>query len=128
MIEFYINRNSVNPVLRIELILDGRYDYKKSLINNAIQDSEVIFSMKDHETGVYKIINAPARIMLSDEESCGENYVLEYQWTERDTRYPGIFDGSFEIRFNGNITEDGVEYPQGNLIVPIQENIVIYIK
>lgn len=128
MIEFFINRKSVNPVLRMELILDGRYDYKKSLIDNAIQDSNVTFTMKDHETDVYKIINAKAKIKLASEDSCEEKYILEYEWAERDTRYPGIFDGQFEIKFNGNIKEDGVTYPTGNLIVPIQEKLRIYIK
>jgi hypothetical protein len=128
MIEFFINRNSVNPVLRMELILDGRYDYKKSLINNAIQDSHVMFSMKDHETGVYKIINAPAKIRLMEDGGCEEKYILEYSWTERDTRYSGVYDGVFEIKFNGNIKEEGVDYPTGNLIVPIQEELRIYIK
>ena len=128
MIEFFINRKSVNPVLRMELILDGRYDYKKSLIDNAIQDSNVTFTMKDHETDVYKIINAKANIKLANEDSCEEKYILEYEWTERDTRYPGIFDGQFEIKFNGNVKEDGVTYPTGNLIVPIQEKLRIYIK
>lgn len=128
MIEFFINRKSVNPVLRMELILDGRYDYKKSLINNAIQDSDVTFSMRNYETDVYKIVNAPARILLMNDGSCEEKYVLEYDWTERDTRYPGVFEGEFEIKFNGNIIEEGVDYPTGNLIVPIQEELRIYIK
>lgn len=128
MIEFFINRQSINPPLRMELILDGRYDYKKSLINNAIQDSNVTFSMRDHETDVYKIINAPAKIRLMEDGGCEEKYVLEYNWEERDTRYPGVFDGTFEISFNGNIKEGGVEYPTGNLIVPIQEELRIYVK
>ena len=29
MQEFYINQHSNNPALRMELICDGRYDYKK---------------------------------------------------------------------------------------------------
>jgi len=128
MIEFFINSKSTNPSLRMELILDGRYDYKKSLMQNAIQDSNVTFSMKDHETDVYKIINAPAMIRLMEDSGCEEKYVLEYNWTERDTRYPGVFDGEFEIKFNGDIIEEGVDYPTGNLIVPIQEELRIYIK
>ena len=128
MIEFYINHKSLNPVLRMELILDGRYDYKKTLIDNAIQDSVVTFSMKDHETGVFKVLNAPANIKLVDMDGCEERYILEYEWKKRDVAYPGIYDGKFEITFNGNIVEAGVEYPTGNLIVPIQEDLKIYVK
>ena len=37
MQEFYINQGSVNPTLRMELINDGRYDYKKTnIFNNSI--------------------------------------------------------------------------------------------
>ena len=53
--DFYINRDSVNPVLRMRLFDDGRFDFKRSLINNALQDSNVFFSMKDKETGILKI-------------------------------------------------------------------------
>lgn len=128
MIEFYINKGSLNPVLRMELIMDGRYDYKKSLINNALQDSVVTFNMINHETEQYKIIDGPASIKLANEDGCEEKYILEYVWQKRDVQKEGIFDAYFEIKFNGIIKEDGVDYPTGNLIVPIQENLRIYIK
>ena len=44
---FYINKGSVNPTLRIELVKDGRHDYLKSYqFNNAIQDSVDFFDEK----------------------------------------------------------------------------------
>ena len=55
MMEFIIKKGSVNPVLRMELIKDGRYDFKKSMIDNAIQDSVVKFYMKDVETDLLKV-------------------------------------------------------------------------
>lgn len=127
-IEFHIRTGSVNPVLRMELIKDGRYDYKKSLINNALQDCSVKFSMRDLETGILKVSKADASIMLADEGGCEENYVIEYKWTERDTRKPGIYKGWFDIDFNGNIKEEGVEYPVGRMTVPIQEELIIYVN
>ena len=45
MQEFFINKDSINPVLEMELIYDGRYDFEKSLINDALQDSIITFSM-----------------------------------------------------------------------------------
>lgn len=125
--EFFIRKGSVNPVLRMELIKDGRYDFKKSMIDNAIQDSVVKFYMKDVETDLLKIAKADADIVLAQEEGCEEKYILQYKWKERDTKKEGIYEGWFEINFNGNLKEEGVDYPSGKMIVPIQEKLQIVI-
>ena len=127
MMEFIIKKGSVNPVLRMELIKDGRYDFKKSMIDNAIQDSVVKFYMKDVETDLLKVAKADADIVLAQEEGCEEKYILQYKWKERDTKKEGIYEGWFEINFNGNIKEEGVDYPSGKMIVPIQEKLQIII-
>lgn len=125
--EFFIRKGSVNPVLRMELIKDGRYDFKKAMIDNAIQDSVVKFYMKDAETDLLKVAKADADIVLAQEEGCEEKYILQYKWKERDTKKEGIYEGWFEIDFNGNLTEDGVDYPSGKMRVPIQEKLQIII-
>ena len=127
MMEFIIKKGSVNPVLRMELIKDGRYDFKKAMIDNAIQDSVVKFYMKDVETGLLKVAKADADIVLAQEEGCEEKYILQYKWKERDTKKEGIYEGWFEIDFNGNLKEEGVDYPSGKMIVPIQEKLQIVI-
>ena len=126
--EFYLIRGSVNPVLRMEIINDGRYDFKKSLFNNVIQDSVVKFSMRDTESGLLKIANADAEIVEDGNGGCEEKYIIQYKWKERDVKTPGIYIGWFEIKFNGDITENGVEYPKGNLKIPIEEELLIYIR
>lgn len=125
--EFFIRKGSVNPVLRMELIKDGRYDFKKSMIDNAIQDSVVKFYMKDVETDLLKVAKADADIVLAQEEGCEEKYILQYKWKERDTKKEGTYEGWFEINFNGNLKEEGVDYPSGKMIVPIQEKLQIII-
>ena len=127
MMEFIIKKGSVNPVLRMELIKDGRYDFKKAMIDNAIQDSVVKFYMKDVETDLLKVAKADADIVLAQEEGCEEKYILQYKWKERDTKKEGIYEGWFEINFNGNLKEEGVDYPSGKMIVPIQEKLQIII-
>ena len=128
MQEFHIRRGSTLPVLRMELFMDGRYDFKRDMINDAIQDSVLTFTMKDTETGIFKIINADADILAENSQGCEERFILQYTWKDRDTKKPGIFEGTFEIRFNGNISDGyGNDYPEGNLIVPIQEKLLIYI-
>ena len=129
MQDFYIVRGSLNPVLEMELIADGRYDFQKSLINDAIQDSVVTFSMIDEETGLLKVAKANANIVLANEDGCEEKYILQYKWNKKDVSKPGVYKGWFEITFNGNIINgDGTEYPEGNLIVPIEEELRIYVR
>ena len=128
MQEFFIIQGSVNPELVLELIKDGRYDFQKTLINDALQDSVVTFSMQDEETGLLKIAKAKADIVRENNAGCEERYLLRYKWKEKDAAKAGFYKGWFEIKFNGNITQDGVEYPTGNLIVPIEEDLRIVIK
>jgi hypothetical protein len=127
--EFYIIAGSTVPYLRMELINDGRTDFLKSdIINKALQDATVKFSMKNTDTGVLKVSNAQCDVVLAETEGCEEKYIIEYRWKERDTKESGIYDGWFTIDFHGNITEEGVDYPQGRLIMPISEDLKIIVK
>jgi hypothetical protein len=128
MQEFFIKKGSVNPSLEMELINDGRYDFHKSLINEALQDSVITFSMADEETGILKISKASANIVLASNCGCEEKFILQYKWKERDVKKEGVFKGWFDIKFNGNISSTGIDYPTGNLIVPIEEDLRIIIK
>ena len=127
--EFYIIQGSTLPYLRMELINDGRTDYMKTdIINKSLQNATVKFSMKNIETGVLKISNALCNVALAKTDGCEEKYVIEYQWKERDTKDKGIYQGWFTIDFSNNLTEENVDFPQGRLIVPISEDLMIFIK
>lgn len=126
---FFLRTGTNYPSLRMELIEDGRYDFHKAKINNALQDSEVVFSMKDTETGLLKTSKAKAIIKNADTEGCEDKYVLEYDWQPRDTAKPGIYEGWFDIKFNGDIVEEGVDYPNSGILrVPVAESLLIYIR
>ena len=128
MQEFFIIKGSTNPVLEMELIDDGRYDFRKSIFTDALQDSVVTFSMRDNETGVMKISKAKANVVMAAEDTCENKYVLQYKWKERDVNRVGTYQGWFDISFNGNIVSDGIDYPTGNLKVPIEESLLIIVK
>lgn len=129
MQEFFIKAGSNYPSLRMELIEDGRYDFHKAKINNALQDSDVVFSMKDIETGILKVSKAKAVIKNADTEGCEDKYVVEYDWQTRDTAKPGIYEGWFDIDFKGDVVEAGVDYPSaGKLRVPVTEDLLIYVR
>lgn len=125
---FYINQNSELPSLRMELIYDGQYGYEKVYqYNNAIQNADITFSMED-ENGVLKVSNAPCEIYLSQDSGCEERYFIEYKWNKRDTKKKGIFKGTFTIHFKEDISEEGIIYPSGDLIMPIYEDLYIQVK
>ena len=143
MQHFYLNKGSVLPTLKVELVLDGRYEfYKVRTFNNAIQNADVTFSMED-ETCVLKISNAPCNIILAETDSCEPRYILEYKWKPRDTKVKGQFKGQFKITFHGGLKdadseklirneagvwEKGSDYPVGDMIAPIYEDLYIMIK
>lgn len=125
MQEFYINKDSLLPTLRIELIEDGRHDYNK--MYEMLQNSSITFTMVNRDTGVTKIAKAPAYIKAREDGGCVEQYVICYDWKKRDINEEGNYIGKFNIEF-GNIKNDEYTYPSGNLIVPIREDLLIVVK
>ena len=126
MQEFYINQNSLNPVLRMELICDGKYDYKKTdIYNKSIQNADVTFSMKNINNGILKISKSKAEIVTVDNESCETKYLLQYTWKNRDVKEKGTYKAWFEIIFYDDLYEEDTVFPTGNLIVPIEEELII---
>ena len=126
MQEFYINQNSTLPALRMELIEDGRHDYNKFF--EAIQNADITFTMVNLDTGITKIAKAPCYIKLKEGDGCVEQYVICYDWKERDTKEKGVFKGLFTIKFNGNLKNDNYTYPTGTLEMPIRDDLYITIK
>lgn len=128
MQEFYINKNSLNPVLRMELINNGCYDFNKNkLFNHSIQNAVVTFSMKNISNGILKVSKSKAEIIPSI-HGCETKYILQYTWKNRDVNESGIYKAWFEIKFNGDLYENNINYLSGNLIIPIQDELIINIQ
>ena len=125
MQEFYIKKDSLLPILRLEVIEDGRHSYNK--IHELLQNSNITFTMVNRETGVTKIAKAPAYIKAREDGGCVEQYVICYDWKPRDTKEEGNYVGEFNIEF-GEVKNDNYTYPTGNLIMPIREDLLITIK
>ncbi len=121
---FKINKGATMPYLRMELVNDGRSDYHKAYL--ALQAADgVTFSMWNKETGIYKIANAQADIVYDEYSGCEERYIIQYRWKKRDTNESGRYVGQFKIRFSDNIVMEGVTFPSGDLIMPIEETLYI---
>jgi len=113
--EFNINKNATLPVLKLELIHDGRNDFRNFF--EKIQNANIYFTMTDVITGVKRIAKKLTNVELVVPENCvGEEYYIIYQFTGRDTTLAGRYVGQFTIEFL-----DGT----GTLIVPIKEELFI---
>lgn len=123
---FFLTKNSTLPNLRMEVINDGRNDFRKAYL--ALQAATVTFTMTNMETGVKKIANAKAYVVEKEDTGCEEAYVIEYRWNKRDTDTPGNYIGQFKIKFDDNISIDGMTFPKGKLIAPIAEDLIITIS
>lgn len=114
--EFFINKNSTLPVLKLELINDGRNDFHK--FHEMVQNANIYFTMSDVITGVKRIAKKETGIELVVPQSdcVGEEYYLVYQFTEKETSVAGRYAAQFTIEFL-----DG----SGTLIVPIREELFV---
>ena len=115
--DFFINKDATLPMVIMELIQDGRNDYKN--FHEKIQNATVTFEMSDVDTGVKKIGCRPALCLCKTcdgNDDCGEEYYIAYQFRAKDTNKAGVYIGKFTITFL-----DG----SGTLIAPIREELRI---
>ena len=114
--EFHINKNSTLPVLKLELIKDGRNDFKK--FNDKVQNANIFFTMTDVVTGVKRIARKLASIeQVEPRTDCtGDEFYLVFQFNQKQTSVAGRYVGQFQIEFL-----DG----SGVLLVPIREELFI---
>ena len=122
---FYIKQNATLPRIQMELIEDGRHDYHK--IFEALQGADITFTMINIDTNVTKVAKAKAYIKLRENDDCTEQYIICYDWKERDTKEAGSYKGIFDINFGGKIKNDLYTYPNGLLVMPIREELLITI-
>lgn len=119
--DFFINNNATLPILKMELIQDGRYDMSEFF--NKLQNSDIYFNMYRIDDGVKiigkKLTSAISKETCFDQDECiSDEYYLTYTFTERDTKTPGIYVANFSLTFL-----DG----SGTLIVPIREELRVNI-
>jgi len=115
--EFFIKKNATLPVLKMQVVKDGRSDYNSFM--DFIEESAIFFSMTDIETGIPKILTRPAGFVKKElmEPNAPVEYYVYYQFQSKDTRKVGRYEGQFLLRNN-----DGV------LILPIRDKLFINIQ
>jgi len=113
---FFIRKNSELPILKMEVINDGRSDYKRIFEN--LENATVTFSMKDVETGRYKVFNKQGLVIPVEKEICQEDaeYYVGYKFSKNETDRVGCYHAEFKIDFlDDNCT----------IIVPIREDLYV---
>jgi hypothetical protein len=119
---FTIRQNSKLPSLRMRLYRDGRNDYNR--FEELLENSVITFAMKDEKTGIYKIANKEAKIVLKDpcDINSKKEYYIVYDFTADDTNKPGIYMAQFKITFLNSQLQ-----PDGELIAPIAEELYVHV-
>lgn len=112
---FFIRKNSELPVLQMKVINDGRDDYKR--IFEGLENAAITFSMRNVETGRYKVYNKQGLVIPIEDEACGKTeYYIGYKFTKKDTNTAGCYQAEFKIDF----LDDGC-----SLILPIYEDLYV---
>lgn len=125
MKQFNINKDATLPYLEIEPVMNGRNTFRK--LYEALQNAYISFSMKNIDTGIWKIANAQANIVNSTEQGCEDRFKIQYRWKTRDTKEAGRYLAQFKIKFLNDIVSGDTIFPKGELIVPIYEDIIVNI-
>nr|DAR64524.1 MAG TPA: hypothetical protein [Caudoviricetes sp.]DAW74832.1 MAG TPA: hypothetical protein [Ackermannviridae sp.] len=125
MKQFNINKDATLPYLEIEPVMNGRNTFRK--LYEALQNADISFSMKNIDTGIWKIANAQANIVNSTEQGCEDRFKIQYRWKTRDTKEAGRYLAQFKIKFLNDIVSGDTIFPKGELIVPIYEDIIVNI-
>ena len=115
--DFFIKKNATLPVLKLQVVKDGRSDYDSFM--NTIELSAIFFSMVDIDTGIPKISSRPAGFVEKTflDPNAEPEYYIYYQFTPRDTNRVGRYEGQFMLRND-----------QGVLILPIREKLIINVQ
>ena len=114
--EWYIKKNATLPVLKMQVVKDGRAGYQQLMQD--LEVSTIFFTMIEEGTGIPKIVSAPAEIVsLILPEGSPTEYYIYFKFTERDTNTPGRYIGQFLIKND-----------EGDLILPIREELYINIQ
>jgi hypothetical protein len=121
---FFIKKDSTLPELKFPLTQHTmeQYDITPDMLENVA----VTFSMIDAETGLYRIANAPANLVINNNRANlsydEEHYILTYRFKLKDTKKAGRFLGEFKVDFLGE------NIGCGKLTLPVDSQINIIIS
>jgi hypothetical protein len=122
--DFYIKKNATLPLLKMQVVQDGRSEYQSFM--DSLANASIFFSMIDEATGIPKIVSKPAYIVevVTNDPNALPEYYVYYRFTDRDTNKVGRYVGQFLIKYNSNL----LGAPTGNLILPLRDELYINVQ
>lgn len=115
--EFFIKKGATLPILKMQVVQDGRSDYRQ--FADMIAQSTILFSMVDVYTGIPKISSKRAGFVQKTLLNLNSpiEYYIYYKFTSTDTNKVGRYEGQFLLSND-----------QGVLILPLREQLFINIQ
>ena len=120
---FFIKKDSTLPELEYPLVQQVMEMY--NITEDMLENVAVTFSMIDAQTGLYRIANAPASLVIRNDRPAfpaDEKYTFTYRFKLKDTRRSGRFLGEFKIDFLGE------QVGCGKITLPVNSQINILIS
>jgi hypothetical protein len=99
---FFIKKDSTLPELEYPLVQQVMEMY--NITEDMLENVAVTFSMIDAQTGLYRIANVPASLVIRNDRPAfpaDEKYTFTYRFTLRDTKKAGRYNAEFVIDFLG---------------------------
>ena len=94
--EFFIKQNANLPVLKMQVVKDGRAGYLELMQD--LEVSTIFFTMIYVETEIPKIVSAPCEIVsLILPLGATPEYYIYYKFKSKDTNRVGRYEGEFFI-------------------------------
>jgi hypothetical protein len=120
--EFFIRQGSSNPMLKLQLIDDGKFDM--TAFNDKLENAVIRFEMSDSTTNEPFILDAPCYITTRNElyKQTSTSYFIIYNFTCEQTSRIGKYEGKITVFFR----DTDLNYT-GNLILPVREKLYINI-
>jgi hypothetical protein len=120
--DFFIKKDSTLPELTYPLTQHTMEQYK--ITSSMLDNVAVTFSMMDAQTGLYRIANVPANLVINRDRPdfpAELEYTLMYRFKPHETSKAGRFYGEFKLDFLG---------PEncGKLTMPVDSQINILIS
>ena len=120
---FFIKKDSTLPELKYPLVQQVMEMY--NITEDMLENVAVTFSMIDAQTGLYRIANAPANLVIRADRAnfpADEKYTFTYRFSLKDTKEAGRFLGEFCIDFLGE------QIGCGKIKLPVDAQINIQIS
>jgi hypothetical protein len=120
---FFIKKDSTLPELKYPLIQQVREKY--NITDDMLENCAITASMIDAETGLYRIANVPASLVINYDrlgKPYDEKYTLVYKFKLRDTKKAGRYKMELVIDFLGE------QIGCGKIKLPVEGQINVIIS